>query len=67
MLISFRIDWFEILAVQGTQESFPAQQFEIINSSALSLLYGPAFMVQPQSNHEKGIRQTQIETQSTEY
>ena len=41
-LISFRIDWFYLLAVQGTlQESFPASQLESINSSLLSLLYGP--------------------------
>ena len=40
-LISFRIDWFDHLAVQGTcQESSSAPQFESINSSALSLLYG---------------------------
>ena len=38
--VSFRVDWFD-LAVQGTpQESFPAPQFESINSLALSLLYG---------------------------
>ena len=41
-LISFRIDWFYLLAVQGTQESSPAPQFKSINSLALSLLYGPA-------------------------
>ena len=35
------IDWFDLLAVQGTRKSFPAPQFESINSSALSLLYGP--------------------------
>ena len=40
-LISFRIGWFDLLAVQGTQESFPTPQFENINSSAFSLLYGP--------------------------
>ena len=40
-LISFMIDWFDLLAVQGTLKSFPASQFESINSSALSLLYGP--------------------------
>ena len=40
-LISFRIDWFDLLAVQGTQESSPAPQFESINSSVLSLLYDP--------------------------
>ena len=40
-LISFRTNWFGLLAVQGTQESFPTPQFENINSSAFSLLYGP--------------------------
>ena len=40
-LISFSIDWFDLLAVQGTQESSTAPQFESINSSALNLLYGP--------------------------
>ena len=41
-LISFRIDWFHLLVVQGTsQESSPAPQFESINSLAVSLLYGP--------------------------
>ena len=40
-LISFRIDWFDLLAVQGFLESYPAPQFESINSLALSLLYGP--------------------------
>ena len=41
-LISFRIDWFDILAVQGdAQESSLPPQLESINSSALSLLYGP--------------------------
>ena len=38
-LISFRIDWSDLLAVQG---SSPALQFEGINSSAVCLLYGPA-------------------------
>ena len=41
-LISFSIDWFDLLAIQGTQESSTAPQFKSINSSALSLLYGPA-------------------------
>ena len=41
-LISFKIDWFDLLAVQGTsQESSPAPQFKSINSSALSFFYGP--------------------------
>ena len=40
-LISFRINWFDLLAVQGTLKSSPALQFEIINASVLCLLYGP--------------------------
>ena len=41
-LISFRMDWFDLLAVQGTlKESFPAPQFKSISSLALSFLYGP--------------------------
>jgi len=37
-LISFRIDWFDLLAVEGTdsQESSPALQFESVCSSVLS-------------------------------
>ena len=42
-LISFRIDSFDLLAVQGTQESFPAPQFDSINSLALNLFYGSTF------------------------
>ena len=42
-LISFRIDWFDLLAIQGTLKSSPAPQFESINSSAHCLLYGPIF------------------------
>ena len=41
-LISFRIDWFDILAVQGTQEFSLTLQFKSTNSLALSLLYGPS-------------------------
>jgi len=42
-LISFRIDWLDLFAIQGTlKESCPAPQFKSINSSALNLLYGPA-------------------------
>ena len=40
-LISFRTDWFDLHAVQGTLKSSPATQFKSINSSALSLLCGP--------------------------
>ena len=40
-LISFRIDWFDLLAVQGTLKSSLAPQYESISSLVLSLLYGP--------------------------
>ena len=41
-LISFRIDWFDLLAVQETLKSLlPAPQFKSINSLALSFLCGP--------------------------
>ena len=39
-LISFRIGWFELLAVRDSQESSPTLQLKSINY--LSLLYGPA-------------------------
>ena len=41
-LISYRIDWFDLAAVQGTLESPPTPQFKSINSSMHRLLYGPA-------------------------
>ena len=37
-LISFRMDWLDLLAVQGTQES-STSQFKSTNSSVLSFLY----------------------------
>ena len=41
-LISLRIDWLDLLAVQGTRKSLsPTPQFKSINSLVLSLLYGP--------------------------
>ena len=40
-LISFRIDWFDLHAVQGTLEFSPTPQFERISSLALNRLYGP--------------------------
>ena len=40
-LISFRIDLFDFLAVQGTLRSLPVPQLKSINSLALSLLYSP--------------------------
>ena len=40
-LISFRMDWLDFLAVQGTLKSSPTPQFKSINSSVLSLLHSP--------------------------
>ena len=40
-LIFFRMDWLDLLAVQGILESSPTPQFKSINSSALSFLYSP--------------------------
>ena len=40
-LISFRMDWLDLLAVQGTLKYSPTRQFKSINSSALSFLYSP--------------------------
>ena len=37
-LISFRMDWLDLLAVQGTLESSPATQFKSIDSFVLSFL-----------------------------
>ena len=39
-LISFRMDWLDLLAVQGTLKSL-LQQFKSINSLALTFLYSP--------------------------
>ena len=43
-LIAFRMDWLDLLADQGTQESSPTPQFKSINFLALSLLYGPTLI-----------------------
>ena len=40
-LISFRMDWLDLLAVQGTQETSPTPQFKSINSLVLSFFYSP--------------------------
>ena len=41
VLISLRIDWFDLLAVQGTHKSSLAPKFKSISSLVLSLHYGP--------------------------
>ena len=40
-LISFRMDWLDLLAVQGTLKSSPISQFKSINFSVLSFLHSP--------------------------
>ena len=40
-LISFRMDWLDLLAVQGTLKSPPTPQFKSVNFSALSFLHSP--------------------------
>ena len=45
-IISFRMDWLDLLAVQGTlkkkkKESSPTPEFKSIDSSALSFLHSP--------------------------
>ena len=48
-LISFRIDWFDLLAVQGTRKSLPQH-----HSSEASILRPPVFfMVQLSKMHNK--------------
>jgi len=39
-LISFRMDWLDVLAVHETLKSSPTPQFKSINSTVLSFLYG---------------------------
>ena len=40
-LMSFRMDWLDLLAVQGTLKFSPTPQFKSINSLALSFLHSP--------------------------
>ena len=40
-LISFRINWFDLLSVQETLESSPSPQFKSINTLVFSFLYSP--------------------------
>ena len=45
-LISFRMDWLDLLGPRDSQGSSPALQFKSINSLALRLLYGPTHIIQ---------------------
>ena len=40
-LISFRMDWLDLLQSRGSQESSPTPQFKSINPSVFNFLYGP--------------------------
>ena len=46
-LISFRIDWLDRPAVQGTLKSSPRPQFKSINFLALSFLHSPVLTSTP--------------------
>ena len=41
-LISFRMDWLDLLALRDSQDSSPTPHFKSINSLVLSFLYSPA-------------------------
>ena len=43
-LISFRMDWLDLLAAQDSQESSPTPQFKSINFLVLIFLYSPALI-----------------------
>ena len=43
-LISFRMDWLDLLAVNRLSRIFSNTQFKSINSSALSFLYSPTLI-----------------------
>ena len=40
-LISFKVDWFDLLTVRDSQDSSPVLQFKSINSLVLRFVYGP--------------------------
>ena len=52
-LISFRMDWLDLLVVRGALKSSPIPQFKSINSSALSFLYSATLtsIQDPWKNH----------------
>ena len=43
-LISFKIDWFDLLAFQGTLKSLLQHQFKSINTLVLRFLYSPTLI-----------------------
>ena len=66
-LISFRIDWFDLLAVQGTLKSFlQSHSSKSINSLVLSFLYGSTLTSEHdyQKNKNHSFDQTDLCQQS---
>ena len=53
--VDFLFDWFDLLAVRDSQESFPTSQFKSIDSSVFSLPSGPTSYIHswcnPQNKH----------------
>ena len=43
-LISFRMDWLDLLSLRDSQESYLTPQFKRINCSVLSFLYSPTLI-----------------------
>ena len=59
-LISFRMDWFDLLAVQGTLNEYsPPPQFQSINYLVFSLLYGS--ILTPIYDYQKNHRFDQMD------
>ena len=52
-LIYFRMDWLDLLAVQGTLKSFPMPHFKSINCLVLSFLYSPTLTSIHVDDHRK--------------
>ena len=52
-LISFWIDWFDLIATQGTVKSILQHHFKSINSLVLSFLYSPTLNIHTSSSHGK--------------
>ena len=63
-LISFRMEWLDLLAVQGTQESSPIPQFKSINSLALSLLHSPTLTSIHDHRKNHSLDETDLSRQS---
>src|SRR5574342_388158 len=63
-LISFRMDWLDLLSVQGTLKSSPTPQFKSINSSVLSLLHSPTLTSIHDHRKNHSLDETQLCWQS---